>query len=115
MTASSFIGTRVQANSKTGSYYRLPTKPYGIAHSGVADVNKDTLPIKISTSSVYENPTIKQGSETRPTPSNVTLNVTISKMNPTLSYKLYKYDNETLVPISKFNTNAKNAISVKTI
>ena len=115
MTVSDFIGTRVQANNKTGPLYRLPVIPYGIAHTGIIDVNKDTLPIQIKTSSVYENPPIKQGSETRPTSTNVTLNVTISKMVPSMSYKLYKYDNETLIPTSKFNLNAKNAVTVKTI
>jgi hypothetical protein len=115
MPVSSFIGTRVQANSKTGPLYRLPVKSYGVAHVGVVDTNKDTLPIKITTSSVYENPPIKQGSEKRPSSTNVTLSVTVSKMNASLSYKLYKYDNETLIPTSKFNSNAKNAVSVKTI
>ncbi len=115
MTASEFFGTRRQANNKTGPLYRLPVTPYGIAHTGVVDANKNTLPVKITTSSVYENPPIKEGSETRPPLTNVTLNVTISKMTPSVSYKLYKYDNEALIPTSKFNANAKNAISVKTI
>ena len=30
-------------------------------------------------------------------------------------YKLYKYDDENRIPTSKFNANAKNAVSVKTI
>jgi hypothetical protein len=115
MTASEFFGTRRQANNKTGPLYRLPVTPYGIAHTGVVDANKNTLPVKITTSSEYENPPIKEGSETRPPFTNVTLNVTISKMTPSVSYKVYKYDNEALIPTSKFNANAKNAISVKTI
>jgi len=64
MTVSDFIGTRMQANSKTGPIYRLPVTPYGIAHTGIIDLNNETLPIQIKTSSVYENPPIKQGSET---------------------------------------------------
>ena len=37
-TVSSFIGTRAQANSITGSVYRLPkNNAYGIAHLGLID------------------------------------------------------------------------------
>jgi len=114
-SAGTFVRDRKASNSKQAPLYSLPPKPFGIAHLGIVDKNKDTLPITITTSIVYENPQIEEGENARPKASNVTLNVTVSKLVPNVSYKLYKYDNEAKIPTSSFNLNAKNAISVKSI
>lgn len=112
---SQFSGTRAEANSKTSDVYTLPTSPYGIAHKGVVDLQRETLPVSITTSSIYENPQISEGSESRPTAAKLTLTVTVSNLEAGVVYNLYKYNSENMIPTSNFNANSGNATSVTKI
>lgn len=55
---SEFFGTRTAANKKSAPVYTLPKIPYGIAHKGVVDLNSETYPVSIKTSTGYETPQI---------------------------------------------------------
>jgi hypothetical protein len=88
---------------------------YGITHKGVLDKNSETKPVSITTSTVYENPQIKQGSSKRPKASSVILTITVSDLDSSSSYNLYKYNKASKVPSSDFNANAENAVSTKVI
>lgn len=59
-----FIGTRSDANTKTGVLYTLPVRSFGIVHTGIVDLNSETFPVSITTDKDHENPQITQGSET---------------------------------------------------
>jgi hypothetical protein len=98
-TCIDFIGTRASANAKTGPIYTLPSSTsvgnYGIAHTGVVDRDGETVPITVTTNVNYEQPEIRDGSETRPASMKLILTVTISRLTPKQQYNLYKYDDET--------------------
>lgn len=111
-----FIGTREHANSQTaGNVYSIPecdSGNFGIAHFGIIDADGDTLPILLETNVNYESPHIRNKSEDRPDSMEIVLTVTVSGLEDGVQYKLYKYNDETLVPSSAFNANsAKVAIS----
>jgi hypothetical protein len=109
-TFGAFQLTRSQANGAAAPVYSLTTgQNYGIAITGVKDLNGDTLPVRLKTNINYENPDIKEGSNTRPAAQALTLTATISNLQPGVAYKLYRYDNFGSVPTSKFNTQAANA------
>ena len=54
----SFYAARAQANSPDGPVYSLSNDGtnYGIAITGVIDLNGDTLPVRIDTNLNYERP-----------------------------------------------------------
>jgi hypothetical protein len=109
-----FPRTRAQANLKTGPVYSLPlnTKNYGVAFTGVKDTYRETVPVRITTSTNAELPSIADGSNTRPAAQVVTLTVTVSGLVPGEDYKLYRYNSMAAVPDGSFNTNAAKASSV---
>ena len=109
-----FTRTRAQANLKTGPVYSLPlnTKNYGVAFTGVKDTYRETVPVRITTSTNAELPSIANGSNTRPASQVVTLTVTVSGLVPGKAYKLYRYNSMAAVPDGSFNTNAAKAGSV---
>lgn len=109
-----FPRTRAQANLKTGPVYSLPlnTTNYGVAFTGVKDTYRETVPVRITTSTNAELPSIVDGSNTRPAAQVVTLTVTVSGLVPGKAYKLYRYNSMAAVPDGSFNANAAKASSV---
>jgi len=110
-TMNAVQGTRQQANSPTAPVYTLSnsTKNYGIAITGILDTNKDTVPVRLTTSQNYETPAMVDGASTRPASSTITLTITLSNLTPGVSYNLYKYNSMSSVPDSSFNAKASQA------
>lgn len=109
--ANDFQSTRAEANAEDGLVYSLPNTAsnYGTAITGIKDLNRDTLPVRIDTNVNYEKPEIKEGSDQRPAPMPLELTITISKLQPGVLYHLYRYNHFDAVPDSNFNTHASNA------
>lgn len=111
-----FATTRQRANSKTGAVYSLKSgADYGIAITGIIDLNRDTVPVRLTTSVNAETPTMVDGSNTRPAAKPVTLTITVSGLKPGTTYNLYRYSSMANVPDSKFNANAAKAAQKWTI
>ena len=111
-----FATTRQRANSKTGAVYSLKSgADYGIAITGIIDLNRDTVPVRLTTSVNAETPTMVDGSNTRPAPKPVTLTITVSSLKPGTTYNLYRYSSMANVPDSTFNANAAKAAQKWTI
>jgi len=106
-----FQATREQANAQAGPIYSLPKTAgsWGIAVTGVLDLNGDTLPVRLKTSVNAEEPPIVDGSDDRPVPRVLTLTVTVSELEPGEQYLLYRYDSFEKVPDSNFNAHASSA------
>ncbi|MBS0605284.1 MAG: hypothetical protein JSS60_09670 [Verrucomicrobia bacterium] len=106
-----FQASRVQANAKNGPIYSIANDAsnYGIAITGVMDVNGDTLPVRLDTSVNDETPEITDGSNTRPAPKPLTLTITVSGLQPGIKYNLYRYSDFASVPDSQFNAHASQA------
>lgn len=106
-----FQATRQQANAQSGPVYSLTNDAsnYGIAITGVMDLNHDTVPVRVDTNVNHEVPEIASGSSTRPAPMPLTLTITISGLEPNVPYHLYRYNDMSAVPNSQFNANAKSA------
>ena len=111
-----FATTRQRANSRTGAVYSLKSGAnYGIAITGIIDLNRDTVPVRLTTSVNAETPTMVDGSNTRPAPKPVTLTITVSSLKPGTTYNLYRYSSMANVPDSTFNANAAKAAQKWTI
>ena len=111
-----FATTRQRANSRTGAVYSLKSgADYGIAITGIIDLNRDTVPVRLTTSVNAETPTMVDGSNTRPAPKPVTLTITVSSLKPGTTYNLYRYSSMANVPDSTFNANAAKAAQKWTI
>lgn len=111
-----FATTRQRANSKTGAVYSLKSgADYGIAITGIIDLNRDTVPVRLTTSVNAETPTMIDGSNTRPAAKPVTLTITVSSLKPGTTYNLYRYSSMANVPDSTFNANAAKAAQKWTI
>ena len=110
-TFDDFQADRIQANAHDGAVYSLPNNAsnYGVAITGVMDLNGDTLPVRLDTSINYEKPEIQEGSSIRPPSIPVQLTITVSGLEPGVIYNLYWYDNLASVPNSEFNKNALDA------
>lgn len=108
---SSFQANRKEANSKGGSVYSLSDNGtnYGIAITGVADINGDTLPVRIKTNVNDEKPAIENGSNDCPPPMPLELTITVSNLKPFVSYRLYRYNDLESVPDSDFNAREGQA------
>lgn len=103
---------RQAANAVTGDVYSLPADPvtkYGIAITGVMDLHHETLPVRVDTNLDYEFPEIRDNAGARPAPSLLTLTITVSNLTPGVVYNLYRYNQESDVPIEDFNANSKKA------
>lgn len=108
---SSFQATRAQANNPNGSVYSLPDHVgnYGIAITGVIDLYGNTLPVRLTTNINNELPSIKNGTNTAPSPEEIILTITVSGLEPGVNYYLYRYNDMAKVPNSHFNAQASNA------
>jgi len=106
-----FQASRRQANAKLGGVYSIANNAsnYGLAITGVMDLNKDTLPVRVDTNVNYEKPAIKDGSNLRPASRPITLAITVSNLQSHTVYNLYHYNNLADVPNSNFNANAGKA------
>lgn len=109
-----FQGDRREANRVDGEIYTLPNegKNYGIALTGVADLNHETLPVRVETSLNYEEPSIEEGSNQRPEPMPLLLTVTVSGLKPNQPYLLYRYNSFEAVPDSNFHNHSEKAVQV---
>jgi hypothetical protein len=118
-TFDEIMGGRVEANSQTGRVYTLPNstsiRNYGLSVSAILDTHHDTFPISITTSQNYESPEIKDGSNTRPASSTITLTITISDLAPSVTYILYTYTDIARVPTGSFNSHSTMAATQQTI
>jgi hypothetical protein len=111
-----FATTRQRANAKTGAVYSLKSgADYGIAITGIIDLNRDTVPVRLTTSVNAETPTMVDGSNTRPAARPITLTITVSSLQPGTTYNLYRYNSMVNEPDSKFNANAAKAAQKWTI
>lgn len=106
-----FQADRVDANQPNGSVYSLCNngKNYGLAVTGVIDLNGETLPVRVATNFNCEEPEIDDGSNQRPAPTPLTLTITVSNLVPNVRYTLYRYNKLENVPNSQFNAHADDA------
>ena len=106
-----FQATRQAANTSTGNVYSLAdtVRNYGIAITGIADPDHETVPVRVATSVNDETPQIGAQSNTRPAPMPLTLTVTVSGLQPGTSYDLYRYDDVSKVPTAAFTQHAADA------
>jgi hypothetical protein len=111
-----FLADRVLANTKHDanrvySLLSLAEKKetgrmnYAIAIKGVLDENKETLPVKLTTSKNYEYPEIMNDHD-RPESLSVTLTITVAGLTPGQTYYLYHYEDENDVPVKNFNAES---------
>ena len=111
-----FPATRRQANAKTGPVYSLKNgTDYGIAITGIIDLSRETVPVRLTTSTNAETPAMVNGSNTRPAATPVTLTATVSNLKPGTTYTLYRYSSMAAVPDSNINANAAKAAQKWTI
>jgi hypothetical protein len=111
-----FQRTRAQANQPRAPIYSLPIDGrgqhpgnFGVAISGVVDRDRETLPVRVAASKMWEYPYMRDGSNARPKPEPLTLTVTVSRLKPGVSYHLYRYDAFSSVPNERFNVHAAAA------
>ena len=111
-----FPATRQQANAKTGPVYSLKNGiDYGIAITGIIDLSRETVPVRLTMSTSAEIPAMVNGSNTRPAAKPVTLTATVSNLKPGTTYNLYRYSSMAAVPDSNINANAAKATQRWTI
>ncbi|MFM9035729.1 MAG: hypothetical protein ACKOQ4_15850 [Mycobacterium sp.] len=111
-----FPATRRQANSAQAPVYSLSSgADYGIAITGVADLDRETVPVRLTTSVNGESPAIANGSNARPAAKPVTLTITVSGLTAGKTYNLYRYNTMAAVPDSRFNASAGKASQKWTI
>ncbi|MEI7718039.1 MAG: hypothetical protein WCI78_18470 [Mycobacterium sp.] len=115
-TFGSFATTRQRANAKTAAVYSLKNgADYGIAITGIIDLSRETVPVRLTTSTNAETPVMVNGSNTRPAAKPVTLTITVSNLKPGTTYTLYRYNSMANVPDSNINANAAKAAQKWTI
>lgn len=111
-----FAKTRQQSNAKTAAVYSLKNGPdYGIAITGVIDLSRETVPVRLTTSVNAESPAMVNNSNARPAAKPVTLTITVSGLKPGVTYNLYRYSSMAAVPDSKINANAAKAAQKWTV
>lgn len=109
-TFSRFAKTRRAANASSAPLYSLKSTPnnYGIAVTGVLDLDGATIPVRLAASRNSE-PEMPDGSDTPPRAAPLRLTVTVTIPDTSVPYKLYCYDDFADVPVSSFNANASKA------
>jgi VCBS repeat-containing protein len=102
--------TRRQANTETAPVYSLKNGiDYGIAITGIIDLDRETVPVRLTTSTNAEIPAMVDGSSARPAATPLTLTITVSGLTPGKTYNLYRYASMAAVPDSNFNANSAKA------
>lgn len=106
-----FPAGRALANAPAGPLYSLPATGgnFGLAITGVADRDGDTLPVRVETDRNFESPALRHGSNRRPAPRPLVLKIIVSGLTPGIDYKLYRYDRLDAIPDSRFNARAASA------
>jgi hypothetical protein len=114
---SEFPADRTQSNAPGGRIYSLPSgvPNYGIAFTGIVDPKHETVPVRLTTNINFESPQIIDHTNRRPPGRPVTLTITVSKIVPGRTYRLYRYDAWSKVPKSEFNRHANVAAQSWTI
>jgi len=107
----SFPATRQQANGFSAPIYSLPlaSENFGIAITGVSDLDGNTVPVRLTTSTNGELPPMEEDSNARPISNPLSLVITVSNLKPNIFYNLYRYNTLDSVPNSSFNKNASKA------
>ncbi|MBN3726178.1 hypothetical protein G3N92_18495 [Burkholderia sp. Ac-20379] len=110
-TFDAFQKSRAQANARSAGPYSLAKQGahYGIAITGVADEDRETVPVRVAVSRNDETPDIAAGSGQRPPAIPLTLTVEVSGLEAGVNYKLYRYDRMESVPDRAFNAHAGQA------
>jgi hypothetical protein len=108
--------SRAAANRRDGAVYSLRDRPpsYGVAVTGVADLDRVTVPVRL-TASLDGEPIMPDGSDVPPTPVPLTLTATVTLPDPGVAYRLYRYDGFAAVPAARFNASAELAAESWTI
>lgn len=108
---STFLKNRRAADGPRAPVYSLKNLPnnYGIAITGVADLDGVTIPVRLTASINYE-PELTDGSNSPPAPVPIDLTATVSIPDQSVAYKLYRYDNFQDVPATSFNASAAAAV-----
>ncbi|MGR3889783.1 hypothetical protein [Pseudomonas sp. 1152_12] len=105
-----FQANRQEANTPSQALYSLPRKrQYGVAVTGIIDHDGLTLPVRLWTEVIAEQPPMAQHANTRPPSAALALTVTVSGLKPSVPYTLYRYDTFAAVPNAAFNANASQA------
>lgn len=111
-----FIRTRSAANRRTSPRYSLPDGVinYGLAVTGVLDLDGDTIPVHLSASR-NDEPVLSEGASKPPQPAALKLQATVSIPDESVAYRVYYYNDFAKVPSHAFNAGASNAIQSWTI
>ncbi|MBI3728686.1 MAG: C39 family peptidase [Burkholderiales bacterium] len=115
-----FQMTRVQANAPTAPPYSLAlhttsnNQNSAVAITGVIDLNKETVPVRLATDLNYENPAMSKGSNTPPAAAPLTLTATVYGLTAGVKYNVYQYNSLAAIPNSSFNANAAAASQIST-
>lgn len=107
-----FPRTRAEANARRGPVYSLRSTPrnYGIAVTGIVDLDGVTVPVRL-TSDLDGEPDIGHMSDVPPAPVPMTLTATVTIPDQRIAYTLYQYDDFAQVPASSFNASADRAVA----
>lgn len=89
-------------------------RQFGVAITGVIDLNNETVPVRVSTNKYYECPAMISGGASSPPPEPLKLTITVSRLQPKTMYNLYYYNDFSMVPSGNFNKKAKQATKVWT-
>ena len=106
--------SREDSNAEDGPAYSLNDsgENYGIAITGVQDLQGDTIPVRLTTDKNYESPEMVDGSNKRPAAMPLTLRATVKIPDQNVGYNLYLYKSFAATPTSKFNAQASKASKV---
>lgn len=109
-----FQKNRAEANARDGAIYSLNNdgRNFGVAITGVADRDGDTIPVRLHTNVNYERPEMRDGSNRRPSARPLTLTAVVTIPDRNSAYNLYLYEHFEHVPDSKFNQHANRASRV---
>lgn len=108
--------SRAAANRPDGAVYSLRDRPpnYAVAVTGVADLDGVTIPVRL-TASLDGEPAIPDPSDVPPAPVPLTLTATVTIPDPSVAYRLHRWDDFALVPAARFNAAASLAVESWTI
>jgi len=109
---SDFPKTRQQANLPGGAVYSLRNRPanYATAISGIADVDRVTIPVRLTSDVNGEGEWNVAVGKQPPPPIPMTLTAHVSIPDDAVAYNLYLYDDFADVPMAGFNAAADRAI-----
>lgn len=110
-----FQMTRVQANASTAPPYSLAlhsnssNQNAAVAITGVIDLDKETVPVRLASDLNEESPAITNGANTAPAAAPLTLTATVYGLTAGVKYNVYEYNSLAAIPNSAFNAHASAA------